>query len=62
MENFFESLREYAVEAIGENREKILEKMKSLTSEQQKSYQTAKICYICKEKFKYKSANNKKIL
>ena len=62
MENFFESLREYAVEAIGENREKILEKMKSLTSEQQKSYQTAKICYICKEKFKYKHAKNKKIL
>ena len=34
--------------------------MKSLTSEQQKSYQTAKICYICKEKFKYKHAKKKK--
>ena len=36
--------------------------MKSLTSEQQKSYQTANISYICKEKFKYKHAKNKKIL
>ena len=34
--------------------------MKLLTNEQQKSYQNAKICYICKEKLKDKHAKNKK--
>ena len=31
-----------------------------LTSEQQKSYENAKICYICQEKFKDKHAKDKK--
>ena len=30
------------------------------TNEQQKSYETSKICYICKEKFKGKCAQDKK--
>ena len=30
------------------------EKMNSLTNKQQKSYQNAKLCYICKEKFEDK--------
>ena len=33
--------------------------MKLLTKEQQKSYQNAKICYICKEKVEEKHAKNK---
>ena len=35
-------------------------KMKLLTKEQQKSYENAKICYICKEKFENKSLEDKK--
>ena len=35
--------------------------MKLLTKEQQKSYQNAKICYICKEKFEDKYEKEKKI-
>ena len=34
--------------------------MKLLTKEQQESYENAKICYICKEKFENKHLNNKK--
>ena len=34
--------------------------MKLLTNELQKSYEIAKICYICKEKFKDKHAKDKK--
>ena len=33
--------------------------MKLLTNEQQKSYENAKICYICKEKFEEKHAKDK---
>ena len=33
--------------------------MKLLTNEQQKSYHNAKICYICKEKFKDKHSKDK---
>ena len=32
----------------------LLKKSKLLTKEQQESYENAKICYICKEKFKNK--------
>ena len=35
-------------------------KMKLLRKEQQKSYENAKVCYICKEKFEYKYLKNKK--
>ena len=34
--------------------------MKLLTNEKQESYENAKICYICKEKFKDKYAKDKK--
>ena len=34
--------------------------MKLLTKEQQKSYENAKICYICKEKFESKYLKDKK--
>ena len=34
--------------------------MKLLTKQQQESYENAKICYICKEKFENKSLNDKK--
>ena len=33
--------------------------MKLLTNEQQKSYENAKTCYICKEKIEEKCAKNK---
>ena len=46
MKKFCESLREQAVKMIN------FLKMKLLTKELQKSFQNAKICYICKEKFK----------
>ena len=35
-------------------------RMKLLTKEQQESYENAKICYICKEKFENRHLNNKK--
>ena len=34
--------------------------MQLLTNEQQKSYEYVKICYMCKEKFEDKYANDKK--
>ena len=34
--------------------------MKLLTNEQQQSYEKAKICYICKEKFKNKYLKDEK--
>ena len=34
--------------------------MKSLTKEQQESYENAKICYICKENFENKNVKGKK--
>ena len=34
--------------------------MKLLTKEQQESYENAKICYICKEKFENKYVKDKK--
>ena len=34
--------------------------MKLLTKEQQESYENAKICYICKEKFENKYFKDKK--
>ena len=34
--------------------------MKLLTKEQQESYENAKVCYICQEKFENKYVQNKK--
>ena len=45
MKKFSELLREYVMEKINFKKEK----MNLLTKEQQESYQTAKICYICQE-------------
>ena len=36
--------------------------MKLLTKEQQKSYENAKKCYICKEKLKIKNTEDKSIV
>ena len=36
--------------------------MKSLTKEQQESYENAKFCYICKEKIENKYLKGKKFL
>ena len=37
-------------------------KKKLLTKDQQKSYENANICYVCKEKVEQKRAADKKIL
>ena len=50
MKDICELLREHSIEIINFNKRK----MKLLTNEQQKSYENAKICYICKEKFENK--------
>ena len=50
MKNFCESLREQPIKIINLKKKKI----KLLTKEQQESYENAKICYICKEKFENK--------
>ena len=39
-----------------------LKKWSLLTKEHQESYENAKICYICKEKFQSKYVKNKKYL
>ena len=46
MKECFESLREHAMKIIN-----LKKKKKLLTKEQQESYENAKICYFCKEKF-----------
>ena len=46
MRKFCESIREHAMKIILKRK-----KMKLLTKEQQESYENAKICYICKDKF-----------
>ena len=54
VKTFCESLREIAMKIID------FKKIKSLTNEQWKSYENAKKCYICKEKFEDKSVKDKK--
>ena len=58
MKKFCESLREYAMKMINFKKKK----MKLLTKEQQESSENAnaKVCYICKEKFKNKYVKDKK--
>ena len=58
MKNFCEFLREHAIKII--NFEK--KYMMLLTKEQQKSYENAKICYICKKKFENKYLEDKNII
>ena len=47
MKKFCEFLRKHAMKIINFKKKKV----KLLTKEQQESYENAKICYICKEKF-----------
>ena len=47
MKKFCEFLKEHAIKIINFKKKK----MKLLTKEQHESYENAKICYICKEKF-----------
>ena len=56
MKKFCEYLREHAMKILISKRKK----MKLLTKEQQESYEDAKICYICKEKFENKYLKDKK--
>ena len=56
MKKFCESLREHAMKIINFKKKKI----KLLTKEQQESYENAKICYVCHEKFKNKYLKDKK--
>ena len=56
MKKFCEYLRENAIKIINFKKKK----MKLLTKEHQKSYENAKICHICKEKFENKYLKDKK--
>ena len=56
MKKFREFLREHAMKIINLKKKKL----KLLTKEQQESHENAKICYICKEKFKNKYLQDKK--
>ena len=53
---FCEFLREHKIKIIYLKKKK----MKLLTKEQQESYENAKICYTCKEKFENKYLKDKK--
>ena len=55
MEKFCEFLRQHAMKIINFKKEKL----KLLTKEQQESYENAKFCYICKEKFQNKYLREK---
>ena len=56
MTNFCEFLREHAMKIINFQKKK----MKLLTKGRQESFENAKICYICKEKFENKYLKDKK--
>ena len=47
MKKFCEIFRDHATKIINSK----IKKMKLLTTGQQESYENAKVCYICKEKF-----------
>ena len=55
MKKFCKSIREHVMNIILKR-----QKMKLLTKEQQESYENAKICYICNEKFENKYLKDKK--
>ena len=56
MKRFCESLREHATKITNFKKKNV----KLLTIKQQESYENAKICYICKEKFENKYLKDKK--
>ena len=56
MKIFCESLKFHAMTIINIKKKKIT----LLTKEQQESYENAKFCYICKEKFENKFVKDKK--
>ena len=56
MKKLCESLREHEMKILNFK----MKKMKSLTKEQQESYEYTKICYICKEKIENKYVKDKK--
>ena len=58
MKKFCEFFREHAMKIINLKKKK----MELLKKEQQESYENAKICYICKEKFENKYVKAKNIL
>ena len=55
IKNFCEFLREHAMKILISKR-----KNEIFTEEQQESYENAKICFICKEKFGNKNLKGKK--
>ena len=56
MKKFREFLREHALKIIKFKKKN----MKLITKDQQKSYENAKICYICNKKFENKYLKDKK--
>ena len=56
IKNFCESLRENAMEIINFKENKV----RLLTKGKQESYENAKMCYICKQKFENKYFKDKK--
>ena len=56
MKKFWQSLREHLMEKINFKKKQ----MKLLAKKELKSYENAKICYICKQKFQNKHAKDKK--
>ena len=58
MKKFYEFLRENVTKIINFKNTK----MKLWTKEKQESYENAKVCNICKEKFKNKYLKDKKYL
>ena len=58
IKKFCEFLREHAMKITNFKKEK----MKLLTKEPHESYENAKICYICKEKFEKKYVKDENIV
>ena len=58
VKSFCESFRQHTMKMINFKKKK----MKLSTNKQKESYENAKICYICQEKFKDKYAKDKKFL
>ena len=56
MKTFYEYLREHVMKIINSKKNK----MKLLTKKQHETYENAKMCYICKEKFENEYSKDKK--